>query len=79
MITYSIIYLIIIIILSIIMLIEVQINYNNNWENNTCQNLKIFTLIWLIFEYIQIIFHLIYAIPIIVEFCGLIFDGIDDD
>ena len=40
--------------LAIIMLVNIQSDYYESWEYNTCSNLKLFTLLWLIWNYIVV-------------------------
>ena len=40
--------------LAIIMLVNIQNDYYESWEYNTCSNLKLFTLLWLIWNYIVV-------------------------
>ena len=40
--------------LAIIMLVNIQNDYYESWEYNTCSNLKLLTLLWLIWNYIVV-------------------------
>ena len=40
--------------LAIIMIVNIQTDYYESWEYNMCPNLKLFTLLWLIWNYIVV-------------------------
>ena len=40
--------------LAIIMIVNIQTDYYESWEYNMCSNLKLFTLLWLIWNYIVV-------------------------
>ena len=64
------VYLIAKFILLIIMLVNVQNDYNRTWEDNLCSELEVFTLVWLIINYVMLGCSFIYFIFFIgIGFC----------